>query len=171
MIVLQEGDLEIQFPERTQARRFDNPDTHKLTYCMKAVDCIFEWNGKTYFLEIKDPDDPQARPEARAQFLKDLMGDKLISHLKLKFRDSFLFEYGKGRNVNGITYLVLLCMRTIDSPALLTRGEALGKALPLSHPDGPWKRPFASNCLVLSFEQWNKHFHQFPLRRLSQGIS
>jgi hypothetical protein len=168
MMAFREGDLEIAFADPMAPRRFDDLATHKLTHCMKAVDCIFEWNGETYFLEIKDPDDPRARAEAREKFVQKLQSGELNNDLKYKYRDSFLYEYASGRVKGKIHYIVLLCMKNLDSSMLMNRGEELRKSLPLDGPDGPWQRSFVSSCTVLNIESWNRHLTQFPVHRLSE---
>ena len=41
--VLQEGDLVFDFSAAIVSDQFDDPSTHKLAHCMKAVDFIVEW--------------------------------------------------------------------------------------------------------------------------------
>jgi hypothetical protein len=135
---------------------------------MKAVDCIFEWNGDTYFLEIKDPDNPISQAEGREKFLHKLQSDVLNNDLKYKYRDSFLYEYASGRVKGKIHYIVLLCMKNLDSSMLMNRGEELRKAIPLEGPSGPWQRAFVTSCTVLNIDAWKRLLNQFPVRRLSE---
>ncbi len=169
MTAFQEGDLEIEFPDHAAPRRFDDPKVHKLARCMKAVDCIFEWNGDTYFLEIKDPDNPKAQAEGIEQFLQDFESGVLNNALVYKYRDSFLYEYSSGRVKGRIHYIVLLCMTTLDSSLLLNRSDELRKSIPLEGPNGPWQKPFASSCIVLNIEAWRRYLAQFPVHRLSEA--
>ncbi len=171
MKVFREGDLEIEFPEHTIPRRFDDQKTHKLTDCMKAVDCIFEWNGDTYFLEIKDPDDPKTQEKGREQFLQKLQSGVLNNDLKYKYRDSFLYEYASGRAKGKIHYIVLLCMKNLDSYLLTHRSDELRKALPLDGPGGQWQKAFVTSCTVLNLDAWKRVLDQFPVRRLSEATT
>jgi hypothetical protein len=169
MIAFREGDLEIEFPDQVAPRRFDDPKTHKLAHCMKAVDCIFEWNGDTYFLEIKDPDSPRAQAQGREQFLQDFQSGILNNNLTYKYRDSFLYEYASGHIKGKTHYIVLLCMNRLDSYLLSNRSDELRKSIPLEGPSGPWQKSFVSTCTVLNIEAWKRHLKQFPVRRLSEA--
>lgn len=60
-----EGNLRITFPRTVNARKFDEPATHGLSNCMKAVDFIVEDGDQISFIEIKDPDHPCARQADR----------------------------------------------------------------------------------------------------------
>ncbi len=171
MKTFQEGDLEFEFPEQAVPRRFDDSKTHRLTHCMKAVDCIFEWGGDTFFLEIKDPDNPKTQTRGRGQFENDLQSGVLNSNLTYKYRDSFLYEYASGRVRGKVHYIVLLCMKSLDSYMLTSRGDELKKYLPLEGPSGPWQKGFVASCAVLNLEAWKRVFGQFPVRRLSETSS
>jgi hypothetical protein len=57
---ISEGDLQITLPAGATARKFDDQTTHGLSCCMKAVDFIVELDNLTYFIEFKDPDNPNA---------------------------------------------------------------------------------------------------------------
>jgi len=169
MTAFREGDLEIEFPDHAAPRRFDDPKTHNLAHCMKAVDCIFEWNGETYFLEIKDPDSPKAQTEGKEQFLRDFQSGILNNNLTYKYRDSFIYEYASGRVKGKIHYIVLLCMSRLDSYLLSNRSDELRKSIPLEGPNGPWQKSFISSCTVLNIETWKRTLTQFPLSRLSEA--
>jgi hypothetical protein len=164
MTAFREGDLEIEFPDGVIPRRFDG-DLHRMTHCMKAVDCIFEWAGAAWFLEIKDPDNPRSRD---ASFLARLQSGHIDNDLKYKYRDSYLYEYGSGKQYKTIHFVVLIGWKSIDSAGLLRRTESLGEQMPLSGPDGAWQKPFVSSCTVLNIDSWNRTFSRFPVRRLSQ---
>jgi hypothetical protein len=167
MTIFREGDLEIEFPEGVIPRRFDG-EGHKLSECMKAVDCIFEWSGEIYFLEIKDPDNPKAQAKDKAEFLNNLNSGGLNNDLKYKYRDSFLYEYGSGKQYRTIHYLVLIGWESIDGAALLRRTESLSCQIPVKGPDGPWQKPFVASCSVHNIESWKRQLVQFPVRRLSK---
>ena len=63
-----EGNLQIDIADAIDGRKFDGDD-HGLT-CMKAVDFIVELEDRYLFIELKDPDDPQATPERRKKFIE-----------------------------------------------------------------------------------------------------
>ena len=49
MTVLTEGDLQIVLTGSVNARKFDDPSTHGLSHCMKAVDFILETDQEIFF--------------------------------------------------------------------------------------------------------------------------
>ena len=61
MTTLREGNLQITFPQGAKVRRFDDRASHGLSHCMKAVDFIVEEVNRTSFIELKDPDHPNAK--------------------------------------------------------------------------------------------------------------
>ncbi len=135
---------------------------------MKAVDFIVELADRIYFIELKDPEDPEATAERRQEFIKNLQSGALDANLKLKFRDSFLYEWASGRVDKPIHYLVLIGLSSLTSAELLARTDALRKQLPLLGPQGaPWHRPLAAGCAVLNIEAWNRTLRTMPVRRAS----
>lgn len=71
-----EGNLKISFPSSMKAEKFDDPKSHGLTHCMKAVDFIAERADSTLFIELKDPDHPQAKKENKNIFIKDFCRER-----------------------------------------------------------------------------------------------
>ena len=67
MTVLAEGNLQITINNAANARKFDGPG-HGLSHCMKAVDFVVEFPDHYLFIEIKDPQDPQASLQATAGY-------------------------------------------------------------------------------------------------------
>jgi hypothetical protein len=171
MKLFREGDLEFEFPDQAAPRRFDDPKTHRLAHCMKAIDCIFEWRGDTYFLEIKDPENPKSQTKAKDRFLRDFQSDVLNNKLTIKYRDSFIYEYASGGVKGRVHYVVVICMKNLDSHLLSNRSDGLRKSLPLEGPNGPWQRPFVSSCTVLNIDAWKRLFTQIPVRRVSEVVS
>lgn len=168
MTTLIEADLEITLPPSARARKLDEPNTHGLSHCMKAVDFVVELAEKIYFIELKDPDNPAATPARRAKFLLKLTSGTLDADLQRKFRDSFLYEWASNRTNKPIVYLVLLGMASLSPTDLLMRTESLKKQLPLSGPFGKaWPRPYVSGCAVMNLAAWNKNLGSMPVRRIS----
>jgi hypothetical protein len=93
MTVLAEDDLQITLPAGVVGRKFDDEVSHGLSHCMKAVDFIVELDDRTYFVEFKDPENPNATPKDSAAFLKKFMSGAIDSDLKTKYRDSWLYEH------------------------------------------------------------------------------
>ena len=59
MTVLREGNLQITINNAIEARKFDDA-SHGLSHCMKAVDFFVELPDRYLFIEVKDPQAPQA---------------------------------------------------------------------------------------------------------------
>lgn len=168
MTTLVEADLEITLPAGAHGRKLDDPATHGLSHCMKAVDFVVELADKFYFVELKDPDHPGATAARRAAFLQKLTSGTLDTDLKQKFRDSFLYEWASNRANKPIVYVVLLGMASLSPTDLLMRTESLKKHLPFNGPAGKsWPRPLVASCAVMNIAAWNKHLASMPVRRLS----
>ena len=167
MIVLSEGDLQINLPAGAKGRKFDDGMSHGLSHCMKAVDFIVELDDKILFIEMKDPDHPNALSRDRKNFQKKILSGDLDSDLKTKYRDSFLYEWGGARVSKPTHYLVLIGASALSEADLLTRTDALRRQLPVLGPgEKPWKKPFVAGCAVLNIEAWNKAMPQYPVSRI-----
>lgn len=55
--ILTERTLEFDFSSADRAVRFDG-ETHRMSHCMKSVDFLVEWSDEFWFVEVKDPSDP-----------------------------------------------------------------------------------------------------------------
>lgn len=168
MTVLAEGDLQISLPAGAAGRKFDDGAIHGLTHCMKAVDFVVELEDRILFIEFKDPENPSAQPHDQKKFLQQLLSGNLDADLKIKYRDSFLYEWASGRATKFIYYLVLIGASVLTEADLLARTDALKRQVPVLGPgDKPWKKPFVAGCAVMNIEAWNKALPQYPVSRLS----
>lgn len=68
MNTLTEGELQLSLPVGARGRCFDDPATHGLTHCMKAVDFIVETADRIWFIEFKDPEHSRAGERSREVF-------------------------------------------------------------------------------------------------------
>ena len=167
MTVLAEDDLQITLPAGVVGRKFDDETGHGLSHCMKAVDFIVELEDRTYFVEFKDPENPNAKPKDSTAFLKKFMSGAIDNDLKTKYRDSWLYEYAEGRAKKPIYYLVLIGASTLSDAELITRTDALKHQIPISGPtDRPWKKPFVAGCAVMNLAAWNKTMAHMPASRV-----
>lgn len=168
MTVLTEGDLQITLPAHAQGRKFDDPASHRLSHCMKAVDFIVELDDRVLFIEFKNPEHFAAQPKDRQKFLQKFLSGALDADLITKYRDSFLYEWASGQATKPIYYLVLIGASTLSDADLLARNDALKRQIPTTGPDDkPWKNSFVAGCAVMNIETWNQKLPQFPVRRLS----
>ena len=164
-LVFRERDLEFTINNAEAARKFDSPD-HGLTHCMKAVDFIVELSDSLLFIEIKDPQHPQATAEARQDFVNSFESGSLDEELKYKYRDSFLYEWASGRVCKPILYLVLIALDTLTSAELDRRTNDLKRKVPVNGTTS-WTRPIVEDCAVLNIASWNERFTNFQISRLS----
>lgn len=170
MVTVAEGDLRIDVTDKADVRRFDDEATHSLSHCMKAVDFVIEWEDRYWFVELKDPQAPNAREEARNQFVRDLQRAQLDSDFVYKYRDTLLYEWASGRAQKPITYVVLVALDTLDSALLLTRQDDLRRKLPAAGQGAPeWQQPIVTECLFLNLEAWNRHLSGEAIIRRAAG--
>ena len=121
---------------------------------MKAVDFIIEVSDRIIFIELKDPDNPQATSSRRKKFLKRVLSGMLDTDLKYKFRDSFLYEWACGRTSKPIYYWILITGLRKDQ--LLTRTDAIKRKLPVAKASpNDWRETIAKDCIVFNIETWN----------------
>lgn len=164
-----EGDLKIEIKGVVYAWKFDEPSSHGLNHCMKAVDFIVEWPNCYQFIEFKDPQAPSAMGRIQPQtFIQDFQSGKIDEDLKYKYRDSFLYEWASGRAAKPIHFLVLVALNTLTTSELVRRTDALKKKLPLQRSiPGPWRCPFVQSCNVFNLHTWNQYNTNLPVSRLS----
>ena len=105
-----EGDLQIEIKGAVDARKFDDPSSHRLTNCMKAVDFIVELSDRYLFIEFKDLQAPGATGQAPQDFIQEFLRGKIDEAFKYKYRDSFLYEWAAGRADKDIHFLVLVAL-------------------------------------------------------------
>ena len=166
MTTLREGNLQITFPQGAKVRRFDDKASHGLSHCMKAVDFIVEEVNRTSFIEIKDPDHPNARQANRNMFINDFLSGALDEDLKYKYRDTFLYQWASGSIGKPIYYWIIIALEKLTEAELSSRTDDLRRKLPLKGPTGEWKRPIVADCMVFNITTWKRHQSRFPLSRI-----
>ena len=167
MTTFTEGDLQIEFQNVINARKFDGPD-HDLSHCMKAVDFVVELADRYLFIEIKDPQDPQVPVQGLNSFVKNFQSGRIDEDFKYKYRDSFLYEWAAGRADKPVYYLVLIALDTLTAPDLSAKLDDLKRKLPLQGPKSNlWVRPIVSGCGVFNIALWNRIYSDYTVTRLS----
>ena len=164
-----EEDLELEIRRVVDARKFDDSPSHGLSHCMKAVDFIVEYPNLYLFIELKDPQNPNAKPHSQKCFIQRFMSGQLDEDLKHKFRDSFLYEWAAGRaDDKPVHYLVLIALASLRKADLDRRTDALQAKLPLHGPQsGSWIRSLVRSCTVFNMAAWNNRFPDLTVSRLS----
>ena len=167
MTVHREGSLQITINNAIDVRKFDDVE-HGLSHCMKAVDFVIELPDRYLFIEVKDPQDPQAPSEAGEQFIQRFQSGQIDEEFKYKYRDSFLYEWASGRADKPVFFLVLIALDSLAAPLLLNRKRELERKLPLRGPGArPWTRPIVNDCDVFNIDSWNRNLPEYPVSRLT----
>lgn len=162
-----EGALRIRGPDATRLRKFDDVNAHTFLGPMKAVDFIVELDNYTIFLEIKDPDNPNADSAAQAKFAQRLYSGSLDEDLKYKFRDSYLYEWSRTATQHPIVFVVVIQYKSFVSVHRLTRQEQLRKKLPARHQaPSNWLQFYLEDVLVMDCQAWNRQFPSYRIDRI-----
>lgn len=170
MVKLIEGDIEFDFSKALTARHFHD-DQHGLSHCMKAVDFIVELPDRIYFIEVKDPGHPEARPKNSKDFVRKMRSKKLIKEsLTPKARDSYLYELAMGNISKPVYYIVLIELKSLSAAELSTQTDLLKKDIPVDGPPGNhWPNKFIHNCAIMNLNKWNSALSIFPASRIGEG--
>ncbi|GAB56448.1 hypothetical protein GPUN_2333 [Glaciecola punicea ACAM 611] len=165
-MILIEKDLEFDFSNAITATLFDDTAVHGNS-SMKRVDFIAEHNDCYVFIEVKDPDIPDATAEDKFNFLQNLSSGKLVNSFAGKYRDSLLFRQLEGKNNKPVDYIVLLSMSSLDPAMLLNKIDILHREIPIIH--NSWSNSSARSCVILNLEQYKTRFGETSVRRISEG--
>jgi len=164
MPVFTEGNLRINFP--IQPVKFDDPTSHGLTNCMKAVDFIVEEDDRILLIELKDPEDPKSSQVEKSKWIKKFLNGEIDEDLKYKCRDSFLYKWASDQIGKPFYYLVLVAIDSLTPADLLGRTDELKRKLPIEGPTGIWQRKFVNSCTVFNIQEWNKHLPAYHISRI-----
>ena len=94
-MIIAESDLEFNFSDALDIRKFDDPRCHGLSHCMKAIDFIVELNNAYLFIEIKDPSNPKSGGCNLQKDKEKLTNGEMLKCLQLKFRDTFIYRWAE----------------------------------------------------------------------------
>ena len=166
MTKLTELDLEFDFSNAENAYQFDSDELHG-TSTGQRVDFVAEYDDRYRFIEVKDPDHPEATNPAA--FLAKLSNEKLINSLAGKFRDTFFFktlcaEYAPQKKID---YIVLLSCSAIDDAMMLTKQDQLHRKIPIQH--AKWSGQPAISCSLMNLRKYKEIFGENSVRRISEG--
>lgn len=163
-----EGELKLTVPDRVSVKKFDDPQTHKLSSFMKAVDYIIETESHILFVEIKDPQNSRALAHKKEsnKFIKNFLSSELDSGLRYKYRDTWIYEFNSGNIAKPVLYLILIAIEGLSSGDLSNRTSELRKSIPIFGPDGKRWSSFIDDCLVFNIEKWNLTFPDLKIHRI-----
>ena len=165
---LRERDIEIEFTDAIDALVFDQMKPDKPNYHgigeMHRVDFIVEFDEAIVFVEIKDPDNPNAQEKGLRKFRSELNNGTLSSTFASKFIDSFFYRWAEDKLSKTVHYLSLV---TLETEVLLNLSDEIAKKIPSSGKSSTrWQRKPVDNCQVFNIETWSENFPKWPVTRL-----
>lgn len=163
--VLEEGDLRFTFTGALKARHFDAPEVAKHKGDMSVVDFIVDFPRFDLFVEVKDPDNPEATHERVEIFERKLKSGALNQSLARKYRDSWLYRWAEGREQKPVHYGVLLQLSSLRPPALMPLAGKLKRVLPRHAPD--WTRSPVDHVAFFTMSEWNRFGRYGQVERIS----
>ncbi|MFT9450303.1 hypothetical protein [Gluconobacter japonicus] len=162
-----ESDIYIDVPDQVSVTKFDDASHHFLINQMQAVDFIIETNSHFLFVEIKDPDHPDADNTRKENFIRKLKSGEIDKSLYTKYRDTWLYRHMNSEPFKPIKYLVLIACASLSSAELMARQDALQKKIPVMKDKGERWSKFIDSCTVLNLTSWNAALSQLSAGRLS----
>ena len=166
---LRERDIEIEFTDAIDAMVFDQMKVDQPNYHgigeMHRVDFVVEFDEKILFVEIKDPQNPNARAEGLKKFQEKLNDGTLSETFASKFIDSFFYRWAEDKLSKTVHYLSLV---TLDSEVLPNFSDEIANKIPsFDKNSNRWIRHPVGNCQVFNIETWNENFPKWPATRLA----
>jgi len=144
--------------------RHDDEVKHINSNEYKSVDVIIETDDEFIYIEVKNPDHPNAMKfRNRDKCITDFKAGKLDEDIHKKFMDSFLYEWAESRANKPIKFYLIIGINNLESALLLPRKDALKGKWPFNHPDRPQWTGRCIRCEVFSFETWNSKFPDFKI--------
>ena len=144
-MLFKEGGLEFDFTNALNAEKFD-----EITYGggMKQIDFIVELEDRYYFIEVKN--------------------EKLKDDLIKKYKDSIIINWADNKcNNKPLYYITILEASYIDNVLKIALMDSIKKGLPLKlNKEISLKHSIIEGFAIMSVEEWNKRFVNFPIRKL-----
>jgi hypothetical protein len=133
---------------------------------MHRVDFVVELENEIIFVEIKDPENPNAKQRGLEKFYRKLEQGTLSDSFASKFIDSFFYRWAEDRLSKTIYYLSLV---TLDDGLLPNLSDEITQKLsPAGKISNRWQRHPVKNCQVFNIKTWNDNFPKWPAKRLSE---
>ena len=153
MPTLDVGILKFIFPDGVQVREIEE-EVKYLSYCMSCVDFVIEDRESVMFVEVKDPDNPNAKQKDRKRFIQSLETKGILSLVR-KYRDTFLYCWSKEQyDYQKKHYIVLIACNRLERGFLSIICDSLKRNMPETTRAG-FKRSIVDYCWVFNIESWN----------------
>lgn len=160
-----EGRISIDFSNAIMAQKFDSKENNKLSHCMAAVDIIVEIKSHILFIEVKDPDHPQARASDRAEFIQKLKNKSHIQGFARKYRDSYIYQCAKRAVTKPVKYIVLVLCNDLTKADFSAATSDLSRKIPTDdYVPQEWHRGICNNSIILDYDGWRQHFPSLPIK-------
>lgn len=168
---MEEKDLAFDF---TRAISFDKLDERgkPTPQGMLLADFVVEERRALLIVEVKDPSHCQAPEEQRRKWLEKMRTNALVNEqLTPTARDSYAYLHLMERDEKPMKFIVLLGAERLklgSGELSNLRERLLGRLR--KEADEPWKRKYIQECVVLDVSAWERHFPQYPVKRLSDDL-
>jgi len=165
---LVEDKLQIDFVGALHVMKFDQndpnqPDYHDLQN-MPRVDFIVEMENEIYFIEVKDPNRPNAVDVGSKKFLVKLQQGELAKSLYSKYISSFFFRWAECHLEKSVHYISLI---NLESALLQPLIDDLGRQfMYLSKKSVRWHREPLASWQIHNIKTWQAVFPLWPVTRL-----
>ena len=157
MTSLREGEIHFTFSDAWQAELFDEPGTI-IPMGVYPVDFVVEGDDELVLVEVKDPSASRVPERNRAQFVRKMESKELTyQELVPKARTSYGFLHLMARDTKRMRYVVVIGSERlpIDQFLLSNLNDMLRIRL-AQETEAPWKRPYISDCTVVSIADFPK---------------
>lgn len=174
MPILEEQDLHINCADTVHTLRFDQQDKEHPEYHdvpnMPRVDFIIETEDSIYFVEVKDPNRPDAADVGGKAFLKKVVDGSLTASLIEKYVFSFFFRWAEKQLEKSVHYVFLVTLESALLQPIIDEFERLF-ASRLPNTSARWQRYPLASWQVHNMETWNRVFPNWPITRLSSAAA
>lgn len=164
-----ERELVFDFPAKIVWKELDKQGV-MLPKGMSLVDLVIEREHDILLVEIKDPSNSRTPDKERKKYLKRLQDNSVLTdELVPKVRDSYTHEHLMGLDTKPFRYIVILGLDAFS--------DGIQKALLHNFSDRlfgnirhesqlPWVRKHIEDCIVMSIDEWNRTFTDWPIKRV-----
>lgn len=163
------AELEFSFPDDLRWYELDKQGV-RLPVKMSFVDLVIEREDDILLVEIKDPSNTNSRPIEQKKFFKKLLDNSILAHeLTPKARGSYSFLHLMMRDKKPLKFVFLVGLDAFDpeqQKAVLFGFKDRLLANIYCEAYEAWKLKYIDDCAVLSVENWNVRFPEWPIVRL-----